>query len=315
MPMLDELVDKFSSEAETETVETTAETSKPEETAGDKSTETVQEQPKDSDKVETAPEPAQEQPKPDLSQVTKEDKAAHAFRRQLSKQKEKHQAEIEELKKSFQTQFDEFKASLKPKEEPKTRKDFQTDDEYIRYLNKQGLEEVLEEQRKAEAEKAAKAEEEAKAAKEAEEANEQLTRTFAVNSHNAFKDPAAYEAYSKTVSKALENGLGEVLDEVPTLRDFVFKNPEGPIVLNRILNNREDFIKLMSQTDPTMMIIAAHELAREPVQAPETAAPEAPKVPHLGKPGAQKVSADAGSMFNSDKDLIAYIRNVGPRRR
>ena len=312
--MLDELVDKFSSETETETVETPAETAKPEETAGDKGTETVQEQPKDSEKAET-PEPAQEQPKPDLSQVTKEDKAAHAFRRQLSKQKEKHAQEIEELKKSFQTQFDEFKASLKPKEEPKTRKDFATDDEYIRYLNKQGLEEVLEEQRKADAEKAAKAEEEAKAAKEAEEANEQLTRTFAINSHNAFKDPAAYEAYSKNVSRALDNGLGEVLDEVPTLRDFVFKNPEGPIVLNRILNNREDFIKLMSQTDPTMMIIAAHELAREPVQAPETVAPEAPKVPHLGKPGAQKVSADAGSMFNSDKDLIAYIRNVGSRRR
>lgn len=313
MAMLEELTEQFKQDEPDSTPVSESTDSKVEEKvepAEEQDTKPAQEQP-----AATEDKPVDEQPKPDLSQVSKEDKAAHAFKRQLSKQKEKHAQEIEELKKSFQTQFEEFKASMKPKEEPKTRKDFETDDEYIKYLNKQGLMEVLEEQRKADAEKAAKAEEDAKAAKEQEEANEQLTRTFATNSHNAFKDPAAYDAYSKTVSKALENGLGEVLDEVPPLRDFIFKNPEGPIVLNKILNNREDFVKIMSQTDPTMMIIAAHELATAPVAAVETPAPTAPQVPHIGKPGAKKVSADAGSMFNSDKDLIAYIRNVGPRRR
>lgn len=315
MAMLDELTEQFKNDEPSTEVEK-AETVEQTET-----------KPSDVDKVEevkpdeTKPEEPKEepQPKPDLSQVSKAERAEHAFKRQLSKQKEKHAQEIEELKKSFQSQFDEFKASLKPKEEPKTRKDFATDDEYIKYLNKLGLEEVLAEQRKADAEKAAKAEEEARVAKEQEEANEQLTRTFATNSHNAFKDPAAYDAYSKAVSKALDNGLSEVLDEVPTLRDFIFRNPEGPIVLNKILSDRDAFVKIMSQSDPTMMIIAAHELAMEsrtaaqpPVQQEEV--PQ-PRVPHIGKPGAQKVSAEAGSMFNSDKDLIAYIRNVGPRRR
>lgn len=312
MPMMDDLVEQFSNEESTSTTTDKVETVEQTET-----------KPNDVDKVEevkpdeTKPEEQKvdTQPKPDLSQVSKAERAEHAFKRQLSKQKEKHAQEIEELKKSFQTQFDEFKKSMQPKEEPKTRKDFQTDDEYIKYLNKQGLEEVLAEQRKADAEKAAKAEEEAKAAKEQEEANAELTRTFATNSHNAFPDQAEYDKYSKAVSKALDNGLGEVLDEVPTLRDFIFRNPEGPIVLNKILSDREAFVRIMSQNDPTMMIIAAHELARAPMPTPETVAPTAPQVPHIGKPGAQRVSAEAGSMFNSDKDLIAYIRNVGTRRR
>ena len=313
MPMMDDLLEEFSKD--TDTTVTATETEQP------KETETPKEEPKEtkeapaeqSEQVDTKPEQVSE-PKPDLSQVSKEDKAAHAFRRQLSKQKEKHAQEIEDLKKSFQTQFDEFKASLKPKEEPKTRKDFATDDEYIKYLNKQGLEEVLAEQ-KAKQEEEAKAEAERKAE---EEANDAMTRTFATNSHNVFKDPASYEAYANRVSKALDNGLGEVLDQVPAVRDFVFRNPEGPIVLDKILQSREAFVKVMTQTDPTMMIIACHELANERPAEPQSA-PVAQEtvhqMPHIGKPGAQKVSADAGSMFNSDKDLISYIRNVGSRRR
>ena len=309
MPMMDDLLEEFSKD--TDTTVTATETEQP------KETETPKEEPKEtkeapaeqSEQVDTKPEQVSE-PKPDLSQVSKEDKAAHAFRRQLSKQKEKHAQEIEDLKKSFQTQFDEFKASLKPKEEPKTRKDFATDDEYIKYLNKQGLEEVLAEQKEE-----AKAEAERKAE---EEANDAMTRTFATNSHNVFKDPASYEAYANRVSKALDNGLGEVLDQVPAVRDFVFRNPEGPIVLDKILQSREAFVKVMTQTDPTMMIIACHELANERPAEPQSA-PVAQEtvhqMPHIGKPGAQKVSADAGSMFNSDKDLISYIRNVGSRRR
>ena len=247
--MMDDLLEEFSKDTDT----TVTETEQP------KETETPKEEPKETkeapaeqpEHVDTNPEQVSE-PKPDLSQVSKEDKAAHAFRRQLSKQKEKHAQEIEDLKKSFQTQFDEFKASLKPKEDPKTRKDFATDDEYIKYLNKQGLEEVLAEQ-KAKQEEEAKAEAERKAE---EEANNAMTRTFATNSHNVFKDPASYEAYANRVSKALDNGLGEVLDQVPAVRDFVFRNPEGPIVLDKILQSRDAFVKVMTQTDPTMMIIA-----------------------------------------------------------
>jgi hypothetical protein len=82
-----------------------------------------------------------------------------------------------------------------------------------------------------------------------------------------------------------------------------------------MLTSEDSFRKVMSQTDPTMMIIAAHELAREQAPAPAPAHAPAPQVVHMGKPGARSVSSEAGSMFNSDKDLLAYVRGVGTRGR
>ena len=281
----------------------------------------------DDTKPEETEQPAEqppEQPKPDLKTVSKEEKAEHAFKRQLSKQREKmeekHQKEIEDLKASFSKEISDLKESLKPKEPLKTRADFPLgkggDDAYIKYLVKQGMDEERAEQAARDAEKAAKADEEAREAQAERERTEEEIRVFSANSHNAFKDEARYNEYVKGVTKALNNGLGEVLDSAPTLRNFIYRNPEGPIVLDRMLRNREDFVKVMSQGDPTMMIIAAHEVASRPEQTAQPEQPaEAPKVPHLGKPGARNVSSEAGSMFGSDKDLIAYIRNVGNRRK
>lgn len=272
-------------------------------------------QPETDDKAE--PEPKQEpQPKPDLSQLSKEQKAEHAFKRQLSKQREKHEAEIKDLKDTFQKQFDDLKNSLKQPEPVKTRADFPMDkggdDAYIKYLADQKVNEIMSERDQ----KAAKEAEERAAADEAarkeQEVRDEMTRSFSANSHAAFKDEAAFNAFSARVSNALNNGLGEVLDSVPPIRDFVFRNPEGPVVLDKMLTSEDAFRKVMSQTDPTMMIIAAHELASEPKQVDPN---PVPNVVHMGKPGARNVSSSAGSMFNSDKDLIAYVRGVGTRGR
>ena len=338
MPLLDDLVEQMSSDKEETVVETTVEKEEHVETPKEEP-EQVADKPNsegnfaeeradltksafDGDKPEEAKaeEKPAEQPKPDLSQVSKEEKAEHAFKRQLSKQKERHQKEIEDLKATFTKEIADLKESLKPKEPPKTRADFPLDkggdDAYIRYLTQQGVDAALAEKAAKDAEAAKKADEEAREAREEQERNEEMTRTFGANSRAAFPDEARFQAYAKSVNKALSNGLGEVLDQAPTLKDFIFRNPEGPKCLDRMLTNREDFVKIMSQGDPTMMIIAAHEVATRadaPAQSAEPA--PAPSVPHLGKPGAKAVSAEAGSVFNNDKDLIAYIRNVGNRRK
>jgi hypothetical protein len=92
------------------------------------------------DKKEPDPAPAPA-PKPDLSKLSKEEKAEHAFKRQLSKQRERHEAEIKDLKDTFQKQFDDLKNSLKQPEPLKTRADFPLDkggdDAYIKYLANQ----------------------------------------------------------------------------------------------------------------------------------------------------------------------------------
>lgn len=294
---------------ETKPEETKPEETKPEETKPD---DTKPEETKADDK------PAEEtKAKPDLSTLTKEEKAEHAFKRQLSKQKEKHEAEIKDLKDSFQKQLDDFKASLKQPEPKKTRKDFPLDkggdDEYIKYLAKEGMKEAQAEQKAADEKAAAEQAEKDKAAKEEQERYDEMTKTFSVNARSAFNTQESFDAFSKKVNLALDNGLGELLDQVTTLRDFVFRNPEGPVVLNAMLSDPNNFKRVMTQTDPTMMIIAAHELATE-ARKPAPAA-EPPKVPHMGKPGARNVSSEAGSVFNNDKDLMAYVRNVGSRRR
>ena len=321
MPLMEQLMEEFKKEDADVSVVDNEETQvedRPEEKpveepapAEDKPEEKPEEAPEDKPEDRPAPEP-----KPDLSQLSKEQKAEHAFKRQLSKQKEKFEEEKKAMQESWQKQFDDLKNSLKQPEPVKTRADFPLDkggdDAYIKYLANQQVKEIMDERDRKAAEEA---EEKSRADKEAareQEAREEMTRSFAANSHAAFQDEAAYRAFSGRVSNALNNGLGEVLDSVPAIRDFVFRNPEGPVVLDRMLTSEAAFRKVMSQTDPTMMIIAAHELANE---KPAVETKPMPQVPHLGKPGARNVSAEAGSMFNNDKDLMAYVRSVGTRGR
>lgn len=326
MPMLDDLVEEFKKDDDTTVVTETPqedtpapepEKEEPEPDKAEPEKEEPQQEPEpqpETDKKEPDPAPA---PKPDLSKLSKEEKAEHAFKRQLSKQRERHEAEIKDLKDTFQKQFDDLKNSLKQPEPLKTRADFPLDkggdDAYIKYLANQQVNEIMAERDKKASEDAAEKARQQEEETRQQQVRDEMTRSFSANSHAAFKDDASFNAFSAKVNTALANGLGEVLDSVPVVRDFVFRNPEGPIVLDKMLSSEGAFRKVMSQTDPTMMIIAAHELARE--QEPAPAPAPAPQVVHMGKPGARSVSSEAGSMFNSDKDLLAYVRGVGTRGR
>ena len=262
---------------------------------------------------ETKEEPQREtkKEKPDLSSLTKEQKAEHAFKRQLEKQKAKYESQIQQMHDNFQKQFDEFKSEFnknKPKEEPKTRADFETDDEYIKYLVKT----------QNDAERAEAEEKRAKEEKEQREFDEQqraVSESFQQNCRAAFEDEQTYAAFATKVNKGIQNGLGEILDNAPAIRDYVFSNPNGPIVLNEMLSNKESFIRVMSNAgNPMSAIIEMHDLAREiasrskqpdPTPAPQ---PEQPKqMPHLGKPGTVSGGART-SVFDSDRDLIKFIR-------
>ena len=325
MPMLEDLVEEFKKDDDTTVVtETKQDTPAPEPEKAEPEKEEPAPEPEktepepqpEPDKQEPDPAPAPA-PKPDLSKLSKEEKAEHAFKRQLSKQRERHEAEIKDLKDTFQKQFDDLKNSLKQPEPLKTRADFPLDkggdDAYIKYLANQQVNEIMAERDKKASEDAAEKARQQEEETRQQQVRDEMTRSFSANSHAAFKDDASFNAFSARVNTALANGLGEVLDSVPVVRDFVFRNPEGPIVLDKMLTSEDSFRKVMSQTDPTMMIIAAHELARE--QAPAPAPVPAPQVVHMGKPGSRSVSSEAGSMFNSDKDLLAYVRGVGTRGR
>lgn len=262
------------------------------------------------------PEPEKEEPKkepkPDLSKLSKEEKAEHAFQRQLSKQKAKYESSIDDLKKSFQSQFDDLKKQLTANKEPeavKTRSDFENDDEYISYLGGKAAKEELDRRAEEEAKKAAEKAEQDQRDAEAEEQRKQIVEYFDKNARNAFGEQ--YGDFEKLLKKGYQNGLAEVLDEAPAVRDYIFGNPDGPAVLNEILNSKESFIRVMSRAaNPMTAIIECHDLAKE-ISARKSA-PEQPQprtvMPNIGKPGAGSAPSTAPSMFKDDDSLIDFVR-------
>ena len=298
---------------EPETEETPTEETVPEETHDEPA---PAEEEKPAEETPTEEEAPKKEPKPDLSKLTKEQKAEHAFQRQLAKQKAKYESSLDDIKNTFQRQFDEFKQSIQPKPEPepiKTREDFPIgkggDDAYVKYLTKLGVDEAL---AAHEAERAKKAEEEAEAAKKAEELATQQREVadyFSNNAKQTFGDQ--YPEFEKRVQKGVANGLAEVLDEAPAVRDFIFSSPEGPTVLNEMLASRESFVRIMSRAgNPMTAIIECHDLAKElasRAKEPEQQAPTQ-KMPSLGKPGAGSAPSTAPSIWKDDASLIDFVR-------
>lgn len=261
--------------------------------------------------------PAEEKKTPkDTSQFTKEEKAEFAFKRQLAKQASKYEGIINSMNEKFDgfaKQFEEFKKANTKPTELKTRDDFPADkggdDAYIRYLVQTQNEEYRATQESAQAEEAQKKAEEEKAAKEAEEAARQQSENFSKNCRQAFQGEA-YNEFQGKVQKAVDNGLGELLDAAPVVRDYIFNRADGPAILNAMLTDKNTFVRIMSLgSSPTEAIIEMHDLARELRNPPrqEEVKPEQPKgMPKLGKPGSQG-TAPTGKM--SPQELIKFVHN------
>lgn len=280
------------------------------------------EEPKEDEPKEETVEEQPKEEKPDLSQLTKEEKATHAFQRQLSKMKEKHKAELEEqreaLKKEFQQQFEDFKKSQteKKEEEPvKTRDDFADgkggDEAYIKYLTKQGYMEAKAEDDKRLAEQRAKEEAQRQQEAEIQAQRQQVADYFNSNAKTEFGD--SYGEFEKRLQKGVSNGLAEVLEEAPAVRDFIFSTPDGPLVLNEMLQDRDAFVRVMSRgSNPTLAIIECHDLARE-VRSKRAIASQpvetAPKMPRMGKPGAGSSRPTAPDIYNDPAAMLEWVHN------
>ena len=296
------------------TEETVAETPKTEEKEPPKVEETVTETPKTEDKAETENKPPKTEVK-DLSGISKEEKAAYAFKRQMAKRESKFEealksrdSEIENLKKAI--------AELQAPKEKKTRKDFENDDGYIDYLASQRVDAKW-------AEKEAKAaEEKAKADKEAAEQQEYQARTqesidnFRTAVKDTFTDEAQETAFKANVAKAYRSGFAELLDAVPPAKSFLLENgTTGVRVLDKILSDREAFGRVFkTNQDPVSMLIELHAIAHEVNQPKAPAVTEpAPKKTAIGRPG-QGQGGAPGELHG--RDLILHMRKVaqGGRR-
>jgi hypothetical protein len=276
--------------------------------------------PDDTPPEDTPPDDKPAEHKPDLSQISKEEKQAYAFRKQMEKQKSKYENMIQDIKGEFTKQIDDlketFKKAQKEAEPRKTRKDFETDDDYISYLAEERVNSIMEVRDREAAEKAAEVEksrkeqerEERERAEEASQFNETCRRTFS--------DPKEYAEFGKRVELGVKNGLASVLDQAPVIRDYVFRNQDGPLVLDEMLKNRDAFVRIYSRhADPDDCRIEMHVLARELRSRPAQPAGEPAEtghkgMPSIGKPGSAAPSSNVSKdMFDNDQDLINYVRN------
>lgn len=267
--------------------------------------EAPEETPADTTVVEEEPKP---KPKKDLSGLSKEEKAEFAFQKQLAKQKAKYESSLDEIKQ----QVAELKQQVKPKEEepPKklTRDMFDTDDEMIEALVEQKMalrQKEIDRQKEAEAQQQ-------KAMEAAREKEQQAKDDFRANCQAAFPDEAQYAEFTGKVQKAVEAGLGDILDAMPAVRDYLFFNQNGPIVLNEMLNDRDAAARILDRThNPIDAVVEMHDMAREirnrANEQPEPEQEKAPVMPKLGKPGTTRGSSSR-SFFDSDDDLIEWTR-------
>ena len=66
------------------------------------------------------------------SQYSHEEQMTYSFKRQLAKQRSKYEQQIADLQRQWEERFDKLENPAKYA--PKTRKDFEYDDDYVKYL-------------------------------------------------------------------------------------------------------------------------------------------------------------------------------------
>lgn len=312
-------------EPETSTATPPEENSKPEENAAPEesaSQETPAEPtpPAGQQAPETPPEPPR---KP--SDYSPQERAEHAFRRQLARQKEKHEAELKARDKEnaeLKARLAEIEKKLDPNNAPKTRDQFPNDDEFITYLAEQKVNAIMAER---DAQSAKAAEEKAAKDKEAAERDEEVKaqqKVWLDNVDAAFgADPARKTSFLKRVSYCTARGLGEVLDQFPVASDYLFNNPRGPFVFDKLLADRAAFERVFNERNTNPMatyyelrrlddeLLAAEKAAQEEKAAQAETQTQEPVVPHLGKPGRQAAGNSAPDIFSDPKAMKAWLRS------
>ena len=326
----DELVDEMNTSEKTPAEwshEAPEDWSKPEKKA-DEPAPAVEDTPAAEPEPTPEPTPAEEPPKDEPAPATEEppkkdevmeelDNTNSIIRKRLEKQSKKYEealaqkdARYEELKK----ELEELKKS-QPQAQPKTRADFQYDEEYVQYLTRTEMD-------KKDAEKAAAAKEQAaeeakkREAEEAEQASiKQRQNRFLANIDECFEGDEKTE-FLKRVQYANSKGLGDLLDSCPMASDYLLGSEKGPLVLQKIMNDADTFRKVfpVKGISPMEQYYTLKEVERQCLADRNKTAEPAPApvkpTPKLGKPGSQGSGGTMGDPMADPKARRDYVRNL-----
>ena len=325
MSRLDKALAELAAEKPEETKPTEP---KPEETQVEQPSETQEEKTEEKpEEPEQHAEPTEEKPeeKADEPKPKKEipddpmKRAEYSFRRQLDKNNKKHADELAARDKEIaelKARFAEIEKKTDPNNAPKTRKDFENDDDYIDYLTQRRVDKILAE-RDAEAKKKADADAETqRKQKEADDEASEQQRVWMDNVHAAFNDEKREQEFYAKVRYCSQRGLGQILDECPAAADFLMNHPHGPRVMEKVLNDQQTFrdvfgdgSRRVSQLDVYYALRRVDERMDDAPATPATpAAPTKPTMPHLGKPGKQAGAGVKPDIYSDPDEMRAFVR-------
>ena len=300
---------------------------------GEKETVSTEESVPTETPTETQPEPEPDPeptPEPEPEQVASDDKPEHrdipddpvkraefSFRRQLAKKDEKHAKELAERDNKYaelEKKFAELEKKLTPVPPTKTREDFDNDEDFIDYLSEQKVNSVLAKRDEDAAAKEAerKKEEEAKAAEQRD--LEQKQQDWLDNVDQAFGgDKERSQKFFDRIAFCNKQGLGEVLDSCPVAADYLVNDPMGPVVFEKLVNDKATFERIFNprRLNPLAIYHELRSVEDEIVSASRAPQVEQPKpVPHLGRPGRQAGGSSIVStdMFSDPRAVKQWLR-------
>ena len=237
-----------------------------------------------------------------------EEQMTFSFKRQLAKQRTKHEQEMAEMRKLVESLQDRINNPDKYRQ--KYRDDFNTADEYIDYRSEQKFNKLMEEQR-AKEEKAAKE-------KSDFDAMTNYYRERAQKHINTlYPTDEAKSHYKEVVDKAFNDGLGDLLDKDENVSNFLMRRPYGPAILMAIAESPNEYLDRL-YSDPYMsssdrideLRDIEHEIIKKLEQAKkeeqiktENVNQEQPKV--VGKPGIS--TQTKRNIWDDEKALNAFL--------
>lgn len=167
-------------------------------------------------------------------QYTDLEKAQYSFHKQFARQKAKHEQEIANLREEFDKRLAEEIDKVKnpAKYAPKTRADFQYDDDYVKYLANEQVNAILEAKI---AEYTKQQEEEQRQAQVDEEYRSMLDKTV----KSIYNTPESEKDWREKVGEGIKAGLGAMIDSDQDLSNYIIFSPIGPKIMYELATNKK----------------------------------------------------------------------------
>ncbi len=164
------------------------------------------------------------------SQYSHEEQMTYSFKRQLAKQRSKYEKQLADMQRQWEERFDKLENPAKYA--PKTRKDFEYDDDYVKYLANEQVNAAIE-AKIAEYQK--QQEEEQRQAQVDAEYRNMLDQSV----KSIYNTPEAEADWRAKVGEGMKAGLGAVIDSDQDLSNYIIFSPIGPKIMYELATNKK----------------------------------------------------------------------------